>query len=85
MEKKYYTNERNAQILISLLKQYNIKKIIASPGSSNKGFVGSVQQDLWFEMYSCVDERSAAYFGLWSFCRNKRTSGVDLYGSNSFT
>ena len=24
MEKKYYTNERNAQILISLLKQYNI-------------------------------------------------------------
>lgn len=61
MEKKYYTNERNAQILISLLKQYNIKKIIASPGSSNKGFVGSVQQDPWFEMYSCVDERSAAY------------------------
>lgn len=24
-------------------------------------FVGSIQQDTWFEIYSSVDERSAAY------------------------
>ena len=58
---QYYTNERNVQILIALLKEHGIKRVIASPGSTNVTFVGSVQQDPWFEMYSCVDERSAAY------------------------
>lgn len=57
----YYTNERNVQILISLLKQHGIKKVIASPGTTNMTFVGSIQHDPWFEIYSCVDERSAAY------------------------
>lgn len=61
MSKKYYTNERNVQIIISLLKAHGIKKIIASPGTTNMTFVGSIQQDSWFEIYSSVDERSAAY------------------------
>lgn len=61
MTQRYYTNERNAQIVISLLKQYGIKKVIASPGATNVTFVGSVQQDPFFEVYSSVDERSAAY------------------------
>lgn len=56
-----YTNERNIQMLISLMKSHNIKKIIASPGTSNISFVASVQQDSFFEVYSSVDERSAAY------------------------
>ena len=59
--KQYYTDERNVQILIALLKAHGIKQVIASPGSTNVTFVGSLQQDPWFEMYSCVDERSAAY------------------------
>ncbi len=58
---QFYTNERNVQILIALLKAYGIKKIVASPGSTNVTFVGSLQQDPFFEMYSSVDERSAAY------------------------
>lgn len=58
---QYYTNERNVQILIRLLKEHGIKRVIASPGSTNVTFVGSLQQDPYFEMYSCVDERSAAY------------------------
>ena len=57
----YYTNERNHQILIYLLKKHNIKKVIASPGTANSVFVGSIQNDSYFEVYSCVDERSAAY------------------------
>nr|WP_311479280.1 hypothetical protein [uncultured Porphyromonas sp.] len=56
MTQRYYTNERNAQIVISLLKQYGIKKVIASPGTTNMAFVGSVQQDPFFEVYSSVDE-----------------------------
>jgi 2-succinyl-5-enolpyruvyl-6-hydroxy-3-cyclohexene-1-carboxylate synthase len=57
----YYTDEINAQILIALLKLHNIKKIIASPGSTNIAFIGSIQNDPFFEIYSSVDERSAAY------------------------
>lgn len=61
MGNKYYTSERNVQIVISLLKANGIKRIIASPGTTNMTFVGSVQNDPYFEVYSCVDERSAAY------------------------
>lgn len=61
VEGKYYTAERNVQIVISLLKQHGIKRVIASPGTTNLTFVGSVQSDPFFEIYSSVDERSAAY------------------------
>ena len=57
----FYTSERSIQILISLLKQHGIKKVVASPGATNITLVASLQQDDWFEMYSSVDERSAAY------------------------
>ncbi|MFI3315314.1 MAG: thiamine pyrophosphate-binding protein [Rikenellaceae bacterium] len=57
----HYTDEKNVQIVISLLKQYGIRKIIASPGATNLTFLASVQQDSFFEIYSSVDERSAAY------------------------
>jgi 2-succinyl-5-enolpyruvyl-6-hydroxy-3-cyclohexene-1-carboxylate synthase len=58
---KYYNSEKNVQILIALLKAYGIKKVIASPGTTNISFIGSIQNDPWFEIYSSVDERSAAY------------------------
>ena len=57
---QFYTDERNVQILIALLKEHGIKKVVASPGSTNVTFVGSIQQDSFFEIYSSVDERSAA-------------------------
>ncbi len=59
--KLYYTNERNVLIVIALLKAHNIRKVIASPGSANATIVASLQRDAFFEIYSCVDERSAAY------------------------
>lgn len=58
---KHYTVERNAQMLISLMKQYHIKKVVASPGTTNVCFVGSIQSDPFFEIYSAPDERQAAY------------------------
>lgn len=61
LEKKYYTDERNVQIVIALLKAHGIKKVIASPGTTNLTFIGSIQNDPFFEIYSSVDERSAAY------------------------
>ena len=59
--KNSYTSEVNIQILVSLLKKHNIKNIIASPGTTNISFVASVQNDDFFNVYSCVDERSASY------------------------
>lgn len=58
---KYYTSECNVQIVLALLKAYGIRKVIASPGTTNLTLVASMQQDPWFEMYSSADERSAAY------------------------
>ena len=54
--KMCYTDEENILILISLLKAHGIRKIIASPGTTNISFVGSVQSDPFFEVYSAVDE-----------------------------
>ena len=59
--KKMYTDEIATLQLISLLKAHNINQIIVSPGNTNISFVGSIQNDPFFKIYSCVDERSACY------------------------
>ncbi len=56
-----YTNERNVQIVIALLKAHGIHRVIASPGTTNMTFVVSIENDPWFQIWSSVDERSAAY------------------------
>lgn len=61
MIQHYYTNERNHQIVIALLKAHGIHQVVVSPGSCNSVFVGSIQSDPFFKLYSAVDERSAAY------------------------
>ncbi len=62
--KQMYANEKSTLLLVSLLKEFGIKKIITSPGTTNLSFVASLQCDPFFEMYSCVDERSAAYMAV---------------------
>ena len=58
---RFYSVERNVQMLVYLLKKHGIKKVVASPGTTNICFVGSVQCDPYFEIYSAADERQAAY------------------------
>lgn len=60
MELKY-TAEKNHQILLALMKEHGIKKVVISPGTTNVSFAGSLQNDPDFELYSSIDERSAAY------------------------
>lgn len=60
-QSKYYTDEVNAQIVIALLKAHGISRVIASPGTTNLPIIASVQNDIFFKVYSSVDERSAAY------------------------
>jgi 2-succinyl-5-enolpyruvyl-6-hydroxy-3-cyclohexene-1-carboxylate synthase len=59
--KPTYSREKNAQIVLALLKAHGIRKVVASPGATNVALVASMQGDPFFEMYSAVDERSAAY------------------------
>lgn len=68
---KGYTVEKHTQILIALMKYHGIKKVVASPGATNVCLVGSLQNDPYFEIYSSVDERSAAYIA----CGLARESG----------
>ncbi len=56
-----YSSEKAIQILIALLKAHNIKKVIACPGGTNMMLNANLMYDGGFEMYSCDDERSAAY------------------------
>lgn len=57
----HYTADKNAQIVLALLKAHNIRKIIVSPGATNITIARSAQNDSFFTLYSAIDERSAAY------------------------
>lgn len=57
----HYSSEKNVQLMVALLKAHGIRKVIASPGTTNITFIGSLMHDPFFEIYSSVDERSAAY------------------------
>ena len=83
MEKKYYTVERNVQIVIALLKAHGIKRVIASPGTTNMTFIGSIQQDPWFEIYSSVDERSAAYLACGLAAETKEPVVISCTGATA--
>lgn len=59
-----YTPLKSYQIIISLLKQNNIRHLVLSAGTRNIPFVQSCENDSFFKCYSVVDERSAAYMAL---------------------
>lgn len=59
-----YTSEVNCQILIALLKAHGVRMVIVNPGTTNMSFVGSIQSDPWFKVYSGVDERHSAYMAV---------------------
>ena len=51
-------------ILIKFLKKRGVHKLVLSSGTRNIPFVSSVENDEWFECFSVVDERNAAFFGM---------------------
>ena len=59
-----YSYHKNVTIILSLLKKFGIRHIVASAGTRNIPLVFSALQDNYFECYSVVDERSAAFFAL---------------------
>ena len=80
---KNYSAERNVKIIIALLKANQIRKEVVSPGATNVSFVDSIQSDPIFEMYSVVDERSAAYFSCGLSKESKEVVVLSCTGATS--
>ena len=66
------SSHRSVQILIDLLKQFDVKDIVLSPGGSDIPLIHSIETDDFFTCYSVVDERSAAYFAMGVAQQKKR-------------
>lgn len=78
-----YSSEKNIQIVIALLKAHNVRKIVVSPGGTNVSFVASVQKDSFFEIYSCTDERSAAYMACGLSAETNEIVAINCTGATS--
>lgn len=59
-----YSNLKNVQIIVALMKKYNIRNIVLSAGTRHTPLVYSVEHDDYFNCYSVVDERSASFFAI---------------------
>lgn len=59
-----YSDDKIILQIVSLLKAYNIKRIVISAGSRHFPLIHSLEADKFFKLYSVVDERSAAFFAL---------------------
>ena len=59
-----YSSLKNVQILVALLKKYEVRHIVISAGTRHTPLVYSVEHDDYFKTYSIVDERSASFFAL---------------------
>ena len=83
MSKYYYTDEKNAQIVIALLKAHGIRRVVASPGATNAGFVWMLQNDDFFTIFSAVDERHAAYLAIGMAEESKEPVVISCTGATS--
>lgn len=59
-----YSIKKNVLLTVALLKEYNIKHIVLSPGSRNAPLIQSFTQDQHFTCHIIVDERNAAFYAL---------------------
>lgn len=59
-----YSNIPSAQAIVFYCKMYGVKDIVISPGSRNAPLTISFSEDAYFNCYSIVDERCAAFFAL---------------------
>lgn len=59
-----YSNSTNIDLVVELLKVNKITELVISPGGTNIPIIRAVQNDNFFNCYSVVDERSAAYIAI---------------------
>lgn len=78
-----HSDEVNAQIIVGLLKAHGINQVIASPGNTNMAVLASMQFDPFFTVYSCVDERSAAYMACGLAATSKQPVALTCTGATA--
>ena len=66
-----FTNIENIDIIVKLLKVNGIRDLVISPGGTNMAIINAVQNDCYFNCYSIVDERSAAYAAIGIYLQRK--------------
>ncbi|MDR0429940.1 MAG: 2-succinyl-5-enolpyruvyl-6-hydroxy-3-cyclohexene-1-carboxylic-acid synthase [Tannerellaceae bacterium] len=59
-----YSNKKNVLQLVALLKAFEIKQIVLSPGSRNSPVTHSFAVDSFFTCHTVVDERSAGFYAI---------------------
>lgn len=79
---KKYTSKRSIQLLAHVLKSYGIQDIILSPGSRNAPISIHFGEMDYFNTFSIVDERSAAFVAIgMSMCTKRPTAIACTSGS----
>lgn len=59
-----YSSLKNVEILVALLKKYDVRHVVISAGTRHTPLVYSLEHDSFFKTYSIVDERSASFFAI---------------------
>ena len=59
-----FSDKKNIQQLVALLKEHGVQKIVLCPGSRNAPIVQTLAAHPYFSCYPVTDERSAAFFAL---------------------
>lgn len=67
-----YSNNDNIKIIVTLLKKNKISDLVISPGGTNIPIIEAVQDDDFFNCYSVVDERSAAYVAIGIYLQKRK-------------
>lgn len=56
-----YSKNLNVQMIIAFMQSHGVRRVIVSPGTTHFELVAGLQYNGNFELYSCLDERGAAY------------------------
>lgn len=59
-----FSVKKNVLQTVALIKAYNIKHIVISPGSRNAPLIQTFSEDDFFQCHVIVDERNAAFYAL---------------------
>lgn len=69
----FFKNTDNIELIVESLKSHGICDFVISPGGTNIPIIRAVQDDSFFNCYSVVDERSAAYIAIGIYLQRKKT------------
>lgn len=67
-----FKNTDNIELIVKSLKNHEIRDFVISPGGTNIPLIRAVQDDSFFNCYSVVDERSAAYIAIGIYLQRKK-------------